>query len=82
MSEIGCEKVKEPSISDKEQIILSALREIRMKLVAIHSNIVGNERCIDENQGSPSCFMETVDMNAQLVSDINVLVDDITNILF
>ena len=82
MSEIGCEKVKEPSISDKAQIILSALREIKMKLIAIHSNIVGNERCIDENQGSPSCFMETVDINAQLVADINVLVDDITNILF
>ena len=82
MSEIGCEKVKEPSISDKAQIILSALREIKMKLIAIHSNIVGNERCVDDKQGSPSCFMETVDMNAQLVSDINVLVDDITNMLF
>ena len=82
MSEIGCEKVKEPSISDKEQIILSALREIRMKLIAIHSNIVGNERCIDENQGSPSCFMENVEMNMNLISDINVIVNDINDILF
>lgn len=82
MSEIGCEKVKEPSISDKEQIILSALKEIRMKLIKIHSNIVGNERCVDENQGSPSCFMENVEMNMNLISDINVVVNDINDILF
>ena len=82
MSEIGCEKVKEPSISDKEQIILSALREIRMKLIKLHSNIVGNERCVDENQDSPSCFMENVEMNMNLISDINVIVNDINDILF
>ena len=82
MSEIGCEKVKEPSISDKEQIILSALREIRVKLITIHSNIVGNERCVDENQGSPSCFMENVEMNMHLASDINVIVNNINDILF
>ena len=82
MSEIGCEKVKEPSISDKEQIILSALKEIRMKLIKIHSNIVGNEHCVDENQGSPSCFMENVEMNMNLISDINVVVNDINDILF
>ena len=82
MSEIGCEKVKEPSISDKEQTILSELREIRMKLIKIHSNIVGNERCVDENQGSPSCFMENVEMNMNLISDINVIVNDINDILF
>lgn len=82
MSEIGCEKVKEPSISDKEQIILSALKEIKTKLIKIHSNIVGNERCVDENQGSPSCFMENIEMNMNLVSDINVIVNDINDILF
>ena len=82
MSEIGCEKVKEPSISDKEQIILSALREIRTKLIKIHSNIVGNERCIDENQGSPSCLVENVEMNMHLVSDINAIVNNINDILF
>ena len=82
MSEIGCEKVKEPSISDKAQIILSALREIKMKLIAIHSNIVGNEHCVDENQGSPNCFMENVEMNMNLISDINVIVNDINDILF
>ena len=82
MSEIGCEKVKEPSISDKEQIILSALKEIRMKLIKIHSNIVGNERCVDENQGSPSCFMENIEMNMNLVSDINVIVNNINDLLF
>ena len=82
MSEIGCEKVKEPSISDKEQIILSALKEIRMKLIKIHSNIVGDARCVDENQGSPNCFMENVEMNMNLISDINVIVNDINDILF
>ena len=82
MSEIGCEKVKESSISDKEQTILSTLREIRTKLIIIHSNIDGNERCEDKNQGSPSCFMENIEMNMQLVLDINVIVDSITNILF
>ena len=82
MSEIGCEKVKETSISDKEQTILSALREIRMKLISIHSNIVGNERCVDENQGSPSFLLENVEMNMHLVSDINAIVNDINDILF
>ena len=82
MSEIGCEKVKEPSISDKEQIILSALKEIRMKLIKIHSNIVGNERCVDENQGSPSFLLENVEMNMHLVSDINAIVNNINDILF
>ena len=82
MSEIGCEKVKEPSISDKEQIILSALKEIKMKLIKIHSNIVGNERCVDENQGSPSFLLENVEMNMHLVSDINSIVNSINEILF
>ena len=82
MSEIGCDKVKETSISDKAQIILSALRDIRMKLITLHSNIVGNERCVDENQDSPSCFMENVEMNMNLISDINAIVNDINDILF
>ena len=82
MSEIGCEKVKEPSIADKEQAILSELTEIRMKLIKIHSNIVGNERCVDENQGSPSCFMENVEMNMNLAADINAIVNNIYDILF
>ena len=82
MSEIGCEKVKEPSISDKEQTMLSELREIRMKLMKIHSNIIGNERCVDEDQGSPSCFIENVEMNMNLISSINVIVNGINDILF
>ena len=82
MSEIGCEKVKEPSISDKEQTILSALREIRMKLIKIHSNIVGNERCVDENQDSPSCLIENVEMNMHLISDISEIVNSINEMLF
>ena len=82
MNEKCCEPVKEPSIADKEHDTLSELREIRMKLIKIHSNIVGNERCVDENQGSPSCFMENIEMNMNLVSDINVIVNDINDILF
>ena len=81
MNERCCEPVKEPSIADKEQAILSELREIRMKLIKIHSNIVGNERCVDD-QGSPSFLLENVEMNMHLVSDINVIVNDINDILF
>ena len=36
MNERCCEPVKEPSIADKEQAILSELTEIRMKLIKIH----------------------------------------------
>ena len=82
MNEICCEPVKETSIADKEQAILSELTEIRMKLIKIHSNIVGNERCVDENQGSPSYLLENVEMNMYLVSDINAIVDSINEILF
>ena len=82
MNELCCEPVKEPCIADKEQAMLSELREIRMKLIKIHSNIVGNERCVDENQGSPSCLVENVEMNMHLISDINVIVNDINDILF
>ena len=82
MNEKCCEPVKEPSIADKEQATLSELREIRMKLIKIHSNIVGNERCVDENQGSTSCLVENVEMNMHLISDINVIVNDINDILF
>ena len=82
MNERCCEQVKEPSIADKEQAILSELTEIRMKLIKIHSNIVGNERCVDENQGSPSFLLENVEMNMHLVSDINSIVNSINEILF
>ena len=82
MNERCCETVKEPSIADKEQAILSELTEIRMKLIKIHSNIVGNERCVDENQGSPSFLLENVEMNMHLVSDINAIVNNINDILF
>ena len=82
MNEKCCEPVKEPSIADKEQDTLSELREIRMKLIKIHSSIVGNERCVDENQGSPSSLLENVQMNMQLVSDINAIVNNINDILF
>ena len=82
MNENCCEPVKEPSIADKEQATLSELREIRMKLIKIHSSIVGNERCADENQGSPSSLLENVEMNMHLVSDINALVNNINDILF
>ena len=82
MNENCCEPVKEPSIADKEQDTLSELREIRMKLIKIHSSIVGNERCVDENQGSPSCLVENVEMNMHLVSEINVIVNSINEILF
>ena len=82
MNEKCCEPVKKPSIADKEQDTLSELREIRMKLIKIHSSIVGNERCVDENQGSPSSLLENVEMNMQLVSDINAIVNNINDILF
>lgn len=82
MNEICCEPVKETSIADKEQAILSELREIIMKLTKIHSSIVGNERCVDENQCSPSCLLENVEMNMHLVSDINAMVNNINDILF
>ena len=82
MNEKCCEPVKEPSIADKEQDTLSELREIRMKLIKIHSEIVGNERCVDENQGSTSCLAENVEMNMHLVSDINAIVNNINDILF
>ena len=82
MNEKCCEPVKEPSIADKEQDTLSELREIRIKLIKIHSSIVGNERCVDENQGSPSCLVENVEMNMHLVSEINVIVNSINEILF
>ena len=82
MNEKCFEPVKEPSIADKEQAILSELREIRMNLMKIHSSIVGNERCVDENQDSPSCLMENVEMNMNLVSDINAIVNNINDILF
>lgn len=82
MNERCYEQVKEPSIADKEQAILSELREIRMKLIKIHSSIVGNERCVDENQGSPSYLVENVEMNMYLVSDINSIVNSINEILF
>lgn len=82
MNENCCEQVKEISIADKEKDTLSELREIRMKLIKIHSNIVGNERCVDENQGSPSFLLENVEMNMHLVSEINVIVNSINEILF
>ena len=82
MNELCCEPVKETSIADKDQAILSELREIRMKLIKIHSNIVGNERCVDENQGSPSYLVENVEMNMHLASDINSIVNSINEILF
>ena len=82
MSE-GCwEQVKETRIADKEQATLSELREIRMKLKKIHSSIVGNERCVDDNQVSPSSLLENVEMNMHLVSDINAIVNNINDILF
>ena len=82
MNEICCETVKAPSIADKEQAILSELREIRMKLIKIHSYIAGNERCVDENECSPSTLVENIEMNMHLVSDINVIVNNINDILF
>ena len=82
MNEICCEPVKAPSIADKENAILSELREIRMKLINIHSNIAGNERCVDENECSPSTLVENIEMNMHLVSDINDIVNNINDILF
>ena len=82
MNEKCCEPVKEPSIANKEQATLSELREIRMKLIKIHPEIVGNERCVDEDKGSPSCLVENVAMNMHLISDINAIVNSINEILF
>lgn len=77
-----CEVVRDPSIANKEQAILSELREIKMKLLKVRSNISGNEPVEEGNPTEPSNLMENVEMNMRLVSDISVIASSIGELLF
>lgn len=78
-----CCVVKERSVADKEQQILSELREIKSRLIKMQYQIIGGDgNTPAENDKSPCCLSENVDMNMRLISDISVLVSCINEAIF
>lgn len=78
-----CCVVKERSIADKEQEMLSTLRGVKQNLMRIYSQIIGcKETKGGKADSSPNCLVNNVDMNLQLLSDITVIVNRINDSLF